>query len=105
MTQFALYKNKNQKTKNTYPYLVDVQVNLLDGLQTRIVAPLTKAAALKKKSIEHVTPLITFEGEKYLLLMPQLSGIAKTDLGARVGDLSSYRDEIIAALDFLFLGI
>ena len=105
MTQFTLYKNKNPKTKSTYPYLLDVQANLLDGLQTRVVAPLTKTAALQKKAIQHVTPLVIFEGDKYLLLIPQLSGIAKADLGVRVGELSRYRDEIVAALDFLFLGI
>ena len=105
MTQFTLYKNKNQKTKSTYPYLLDVQANLLEGLQTRVVAPLTKATALQKKAIKHVTPLISFDGEKYLLLIPQLSGIAKADLGTRAGELNRYRDEIVAALDFLFLGI
>ncbi|HSB96863.1 MAG TPA: CcdB family protein [Spongiibacteraceae bacterium] len=105
MAQFALYKNKNTKTRNSYPYLLDVQANLLDGLQTRVVAPLAKSAVLQKKAMQHVTPLITFDGEKYLLLIPQLSGIAKADLGPRVGDLSRYRDEIIAALNFLFLGI
>jgi len=105
MAQFTVYKNKNPKTKNAYPYLLDVQVNLLDGLQTRVVAPLAKSTVLQKKAMQHITPLITFDGEKYLLLIPQLSGIAKTDLGARVGELSRYRDEIVAALDFLFLGI
>jgi toxin CcdB len=103
--QFTLYKNKNPRTRTLYPYLLDMQVSLLDSLQTRIVAPLVKASALQKRAIDRLTPMITFEGEKYLLLIPQLSGIAKADLGIRAGDLSRYREEIVAALDFVFLGI
>lgn len=64
-----------------------------------------KASVLQKKAIDRLTPIVTFEGEKYLLLIPQLAGIAKGDLGIRAGDLSRYRGEIVAALDFVFLGI
>jgi toxin CcdB len=103
--QFVLYKNKNPRTRSMYPYLLDPQAPLLESLNTRVVAPLVKPTALQKKVIDQITPLITFEGKKYLLLVPQLSGIAKADLGIRAGDLSRYRDEISAALDFLFLGI
>jgi toxin CcdB len=103
--QFTLYKNKNSRSRMLYPYLLDIQAPLLETLQTRVVAPLVKASALQKKAIDRLTPTVTFEGEKYLLLIPQLSGIAKADLGTRAGDLTRYRDEIVAALDFLFLGI
>jgi toxin CcdB len=103
--QFTLYKNKNPRTRMLYPYLLDLQAPLLEPLQTRVVAPLVKASALQKKGIDRLTPAVTFDGEKYLLLIPQLSGIAKADLGARAGDLSRYREEIVGALDFAFLGV
>jgi toxin CcdB len=88
-----------------YPYLLDIQASLLESLQTRVVAPLVKTSVLQKKAIDRLTPIVTFEGEKYLLLIPQLSGIDKADLGTRAGDLSRYREAIVAALDFMFLGI
>ena len=44
MTQFTVYRNKNPRSRATFPYLLDVQSDLLDGLQTRVVIPLTKAA-------------------------------------------------------------
>jgi toxin CcdB len=42
MAQFAVHKNKNPRSKTTYPLLVGVQADLLDDLQTRLVIPLTK---------------------------------------------------------------
>lgn len=103
--QFTLYKNKNPQTRLLYPYLLDIQVGLLESLQTRVVAPLVKTSALQKKTIDRLTPMVTFDGQKYLVLVPQLAGIARADLGTRAGDLSRYRDDIVAALDFVFLGI
>jgi toxin CcdB len=51
MTQFTAYKNKNPRSKVTYPLLLDVQADLLDDLQTRIVIPLTKAPSLTKSPL------------------------------------------------------
>jgi toxin CcdB len=105
MSQFTVYKNKNPATKSTYPYLVNVQSDLLSELQTRIVVPLAKLTAFRKKPIKDLTPLIDFEGGKYLMLIPQLAGVAVSELGQVAGRLNEYRDEIIAALDFLITGI
>lgn len=105
MPQFTVYKNKNPATRAAYPFLLDVQTNLLSELQTRIVIPLTKTGGLTKKPIKNLMPILPIEGENYLLLTPQLAGILKTDLGAAVTTVSAYRDDIIGALDFLITGI
>lgn len=34
MAQFVAYENPNKATKNAYPYLLDIQSNLLDDLRT-----------------------------------------------------------------------
>lgn len=78
MPQFTVYKNKNPKSKTAYPYLVDVQSDLLSDLQTRVVIPLTRLTALRKKPIRDLTPTIDIEGSKYLILTPQLAGISKS---------------------------
>ncbi len=104
MAQFAVYKNKNPRTKTAFPFLVDVQSDLLEPLHTRVVIPLTKAAALTKKPVSHLTPAIDFDGEAYLLMTPQLAGIARSDLGAEAGALIEKRQTILAAIDFLLTG-
>lgn len=104
MAQFTVYRNKNPRSKTTYPLLVDAQAELLNDLQTRLVIPLTKAAALTKKPIARLTPSIDIDGERYLLVTPQLAGIARSELGAPVGSVADQRSAIIAALDLLITG-
>jgi toxin CcdB len=48
MSQFTVHKNKNPKSKSAFPYLLDVQSDLLADLQTRVVVPLAKLTALRK---------------------------------------------------------
>jgi toxin CcdB len=104
MAQFTVYKNKNPRSKTTYPLLVDAQADLLNELQTRLVIPLTKAPTLTKKPIARLTPAIDIDGERYLLMTPQLAGIARSELGAAVGSVTDQRNAIIAALDLLITG-
>jgi len=105
MPQFSVHKNKNPKTRATYPYLVDVQSDLLSGLATRVVVPVIKQGAVDKKPIRNLTPVIAVDGQSFIMLVPQLAGIAASELGARVANVQQHRDEIVAALDFLITGI
>ena len=104
MAQFAVYRNRSPRTKLAFPFLVDVQSDLLEDLRTRVVIPLTRAASLTRQPLSHLTPPLEFEGETYLLLTPQLAGVSRVDLGAAVGSLASHRQTILAALDFLLTG-
>jgi toxin CcdB len=61
----------NPRTKATFPLLVDIRSDLLEPLHTRVVIPLTKSPALMKKPVSHLTPEITLEGGKYVLVTPQ----------------------------------
>jgi len=102
--QFTVYRNKSPRTKSTFPFLVDVQSDLLDQLQTRVVIPLTRVAGLAKKPLSHLTPALTFDGESYVLMTPQLAGVARTELGAPAGSLAGEQQAIVAAMDFLLTG-
>lgn len=104
MAQFTVYRNKNARSKGTFPLLVDVQSELLDDLQTRVVIPLTRATALTKKPVDRLMPILKLEDEAYVLVTPQLAGIASKELGAASGTLAEHRDVILAAMDFLLAG-
>lgn len=88
MAQFTVYRNKDSRTKTAFPLLVDVQSNLLEALQTRVVVPLTKVAALTKKPLTQLTPVLSFDGEDYLLMTPQL---AESDEPSSVQPLAAWR--------------
>lgn len=105
MAQFTVYKNKNPRTKATYPLLVDVQADLLDELKTRVVIPLTKVPALARKPMNKLTPSLDVDGDDYLLVTPQLAGITRSDLGAAVANVAAQRTTIVSALDVLISGV
>jgi toxin CcdB len=104
VTQFALYRNRNPQTKADYPLLLDVQHALFEGLQTRVVIPLTKAAVLAKFPLDYLTPPLRVGGETYLLMTPQLAGIDRADLGPEAGDVVDQRQAVLSALEFLAHG-
>lgn len=105
MPQFSVYKNKNANTQAKIPYLLDIQSDLLNDLETRVVVPLYLLEELKAKPLTVVTPIFELRGKEYVMLTPQLAGISKKELGAEAADFSMHRDKIIAALDFLITGI
>jgi toxin CcdB len=104
MAQFTVYRNKSARTKAVFPFLVDVQSDLLEDLQTRVVIPLSRLASLTKKPLSQLTPILQFEAEPHVLMTPELAGIARNDLGPPTGSLAERRDTILAAMDFLLTG-
>ncbi|HBB9961727.1 TPA: CcdB family protein [Vibrio parahaemolyticus] len=105
MSQFSLYKNKDKSTAIAYPYFVDVQSELLDTLNTRLVIPLTPIELLEKKAPSHLCPIIHIDEGDFVILTHQMASVPKKILQEPVNDLSTFRDEIISATDFLITGI
>ena len=104
MAQFAVHRNTNPATRSAIPLLLDVQNDLLEGLGTRVVIPLYKAAG-ECHAIERLTPRLEVAGDSYIAMTSELAGIPRKTLGAQVADLAHRRNDIVAALDFLFTGI
>ena len=105
MPQFAVYKNKNAATRTRFPFLLDIQSDLLDPLATRVVVPLEPAGAAGSRSMQPLTPAIRVAGKNYLMITPQLAGVTARELGPVVADASADRSTIVAALDFLICGV
>lgn len=104
MAQFDLYANSNKETSGAVPYLLDLQSDLLGPLATRVVAPLFWAESAGPRA-KTLMPRFEIDGRTVVMSTPELAGVSSSQLGSRVGSLAENRDEIIAALDFLFTGI
>jgi toxin CcdB len=104
MPQFAVYRNENLGSCEEFPFLADVQADLLEELGTRVVVPLAKSEALIDFPTQYLTPLITFQGRPYALLTPQLAGISRDELGPQAGSLADQERAISTAIDFLLRG-
>ena len=105
MAQFIAYANPNRTTKKLYPYLLDIQSNLLSDLRTTVVIPLCPTDLAGDMAITKLCPIIEIENKNLIALTQQIAGIDRKVLGKEVCDLSNYRAEIIAALDFIVAGI
>lgn len=108
MKQFGLYANPDKDTCQAYPYFVDVQNDLLDGLKSRVVIPiiaLNKSASPRAAYPEHLCPVIEIGRKKYVLMTHQMTSVPVQLLKSEEGSLIKFRDEIVAAIDFLVTGI
>jgi toxin CcdB len=103
MGQFDVYENPDPETNQEIPYLLDVQTDLLENLATRVVVPLVRIA-VTNKTIKLLNPQAIIGPTTICLSTAELAGVSVRRLGKKVGSLKDRRDEIIAALDFLFTG-
>ncbi|HIP52003.1 MAG TPA: plasmid maintenance protein CcdB [Campylobacterales bacterium] len=100
MVQFDVYKNLNEATNKTFPYLLNVQNDLLSSMTTRVVVPL----ALGIEPIRHLNPTFTIEGQSLVMSTAEMAGISLAECSDFVVNLKENRNEIIDALDFLVNG-
>jgi toxin CcdB len=102
MSQFDLYKNARG---GSYPYLLDVQADLLARLATRAVVPLMTMKRYGAKPISRLNPTVRIANVEHILLVQELAAIPALELREKVTSLASRRTEIIDALDLLFMGL
>jgi toxin CcdB len=104
MPRFDVYLNTGAQAATT-PYLLDVQSDLLQGLETRIVVPLRRRDRFPVVSLPAtLTPTFEVEGVECLLETPKLAAVPLRLLKTSVASLAARQFEITAALDFLFQG-
>jgi len=104
MAQFSLYKNRGESS-DTYPFFVDVQNELLDSLNTRLVIPLTPTDRVAKQAPAHLCPVLHIDEGDFVLLTHQMTSVPAALLSSPIHSLEAFRPEIIAAIDFLITGV
>lgn len=104
MAQFDVYKNP-APSKGRVPFLLDVQADLLGVLATRVVIPLVKPAEVGNRLITHLHFEVVVGGQRLVALGSELAAIPVKALGARAGNLSAKRTEIVRALDVVIGGV
>lgn len=105
MSQFCTYKNPNPATRTQYPYLLDIQSDLLSELRTTIVIPLTTSKIAAQISLSRLNPTFILDGESFTAMTQDIAGVDRKQLGVQAYDLTSQRSDIIAAVDFVLSGI
>lgn len=104
MSQFDVYRNSDASTRARFPFLLDIQSDLLESLATRVVVPLASASE-DATPIERLMPVFEVGGKRVIMRTPQIAGVPRKAIGAQVGSLADRRHEIVAALDVLITGV
>ena len=100
MAQFDVYKNENDQTNQKVPYLLDIQNDILDSINTRVVIPLVK----DKNDFKGLTKEFIIENQKVYLTTSQMGTVHKNELKTKITTLTNQKEEIKNSIDFLIYG-
>ena len=102
--QFDVYANPSSKLSEQYPFVVDVQSNLISALATRMVVPLA-TTKLKIDELPHrLCPLIDVNKRSLMLVPFEAAPLPKRLLKKKVISAKQHANEIIAAMDAVISG-
>ena len=97
--QFMVYRNNSNN--RAYPYLLDVQSDIIDELNTRLVIPLFLLDEVNGRPARRLTPV---DGEDFLVMTHEMASVRQSQLGEEVVSVREHRQAIKNALDFLLDG-
>ena len=101
MARFDVY----QYSSKNVPYLLDVQTNLLNDLNTRVVIPLVSKNKAGKEILPKLKPIIQIKGKSHILMTTDIGTLTKSSIGKFITNIEdTHRDDVTEALDFLFQG-
>ena len=104
MARFDVYPNPGQHAKTT-PFLLGVQSDLLDGLESRMLIPLRALVDFPKVNLpQRLIPVLTIAGVDFLLETPKMGAVPRSLFKSPVASLSDKQSQTTSALDFLFQG-
>lgn len=99
MARFDIYSSPNGAG-----YLLDVQADLLDGLNTRLVVPLMSLSTAPLPA-KRLNPVFDIESERYAMVTQYLSAVPVSILKTPVASLVQHDTEITGALDMALTGV
>lgn len=103
--QFDVYENPSPRMRDVYPYVLDVQSDLLSSLATRMVAPLAITTLSPQDLPQRLCPVITVQGRSLMLVPFEAAPLDKRLLKTQIGSVRERSHEIVAAMDAMLSGI
>ena len=94
---------------NVYPnasgsgYLLNVQADILQPFNTRVVVPLLPLGQAPKPA-KTLNPLFDIDGVQHVMVTQYIAAVPGKELKSAAFSLAHRNDEIVAAIDFLFHG-
>ncbi len=102
--QYDVYPNPSPKSRDQYPYLVDIQSDLLSALATRMLVPLASHDMNQAAIPQRLCPTVPVAGKGYVLLPHQAAPLLKIQLKKRVDNARDHAHAIVDAMDAVIRG-
>jgi hypothetical protein len=102
--QFEVFPNPLVRARRAYPYVVVLQADIAAVGRERVIAFLVEKKQFGQVS-GRLLPVVEIGGREFIVLMPSITNVAVAELGRSVSDLAAFRDKIVDAIDWMFLGI
>ena len=96
MARFDVYRVDGE-------FYIDIQTNLLPSFGSRLVVPLV-SADLPVHPYRKLHPLLEVDGRRLVMATHLMTSVPERSLGSPIWSLRDSYDEIIAAIDMIFLG-
>ena len=103
--QYDVFDNPSPRMRDTYPYVLDVQSDLLRSLPTRMVAPLAVTVLAAGQFPHRLCPVIVVDGQKLTLVPFEAAPLDKRLLKKRISSAKDRADDVVAAMDAVISGI
>ena len=104
MAQFEVFLNPNPATRDSVPYVVDIQSGLIDQLPTRLVMPLSRVGVDQERLPTSLCPTVEIDGERLSLMAHLSAAIPRRLLRKPVASIAHRGGEVRAALDAVVSG-
>lgn len=101
MARFDVYANPDAAEASRIPFFLDVQSDFVQGLQTRIVAPLWAEGLLTPRA-QSLHPSLVVNGQRVVMDTAALGAVSDSFLRRKVGNLAAQQLDIQNAMDLLF---
>ncbi|WP_296509328.1 CcdB family protein [Rhodoferax sp.] len=103
--QYDVYPNPSPRMRDVYPYVLDIQSDLLKALATRMVVPLALTSLPASSLPKRLCPLVLVKGQSLMLVPFEAAPLDKRHLKAKVASLRERADDIVAAMDAVLSGV
>lgn len=103
--QYDVYPNPSPRMRDVYPYVLDVQSDLLKALATRMVVPLAMTSLPASSLPRRLCPLVHVKGQSLMLVPFEAAPLDRRHLKSKVTTLRERAEDIVAAMDAVLSGI
>lgn len=103
--QYDVYPNPSPRMRDVYPYVLEVQSDLLKALATRMVVPLALTSLPSSSLPRRLCPLMQVKDQSLMLVPFEAAPLDKRHLKSKVTTLRERAGDIVAAMDAVLSGV